>query len=77
MQFVSMSTLPLSPVLAGVLLATLGGGAAIAVLGAVTAAVALIPTLSYAVRSVPRPVDWPRLEDLEPAPAPEPKTASV
>ena len=65
MQFVSMSTMPLAPVLAGVLLSALGGGLAIVALGLVTAGVALIPTLSYAVRSVPRPDDWPRLEGLE------------
>jgi hypothetical protein len=58
MQFVSMAAMPLSPVLAGVLLSTLGGGAAVAVLGVLTAAVALIPTLSPAVRAVPRPGDW-------------------
>ncbi len=58
MQFVSMAAMPLSPVLAGVLLSTLGGGAAVAVLGVLTAAVALIPTLSPAVRAVPRPSDW-------------------
>jgi len=58
MQFVSMSVLPLAPVLAATLLAGLGGGAAVAVLGGLTALVALIPTLSRAVRQVPRPRDW-------------------
>jgi len=58
MQFVSMSSMPLAPLLAGVLLAALGGGPAIAVLGAMTAVVALIPTLSASVRSVPRPSVW-------------------
>jgi MFS family permease len=58
MQFVSMSAMPLSPVLAGALLHGLGGTGAIAVLGALTAAVALIPTLSRSVRSVPRPRAW-------------------
>jgi MFS family permease len=58
MQFVSMSTMPLSPVLAGALLGGLGGGRAIAVLGALTALIALIPTLSRTVRSVPRPAVW-------------------
>jgi predicted MFS family arabinose efflux permease len=57
-QFVSMSTLPLAPVLGGLLLHTLGGPAAIAVLALVTAGVALIPTLARTVRSVPRPVEW-------------------
>jgi predicted MFS family arabinose efflux permease len=59
-QFVSMSAMPLAPVLAGALLSGVGGGPAIAVLGALTAAVALIPTLSTSVRSVPRPAAWER-----------------
>ena len=66
MQFVSMSTMPLAPVLAGVLLTTAGGGTTIAALGLLAAVVALIPTLSHAVRRVPRPVAWARPE--EPAP---------
>jgi Major Facilitator Superfamily len=57
-QFLALSSLPLAPVLAGALLGSLGGGTAIAVLGALTAAVALIPTLSTSVRSVPRPAVW-------------------
>lgn len=60
-QFVSMSAMPLAPLLAGALLAGIGGGWAIAVLGVLTAGVALIPTLSVSVRSVPRPRDWPRV----------------
>jgi MFS family permease len=58
MQFVSMSVMPLSPILAGVLLTWLGGGAAIAALGVLTALAALIPTLSRSVRDVPRPEVW-------------------
>ena len=58
MQFVSMSSMPLSPVLAGALLHGLGGTGAMAVLGVLTAATALIPTLSRSVRSVPRPDRW-------------------
>jgi MFS family permease len=57
-QFVSMSTLPLAPLLGGALLTGLGGPAAIAVLAVITAGVALIPTLASSVRSVPRPVHW-------------------
>ena len=57
-QFVSMSAMPLAPLLAGALLSGLGGGPAIAVLGVLTAGVALIPTLSASVRSVPRPAAW-------------------
>ena len=58
MQFVSMSVMPLFPLLAGLLLGALGGGAAIAVLGVLVALTALIPTLSRSVREVPRPVVW-------------------
>jgi predicted MFS family arabinose efflux permease len=72
-QFVSMSAMPLAPVLAGALLAGLGGGRAIAVLGIFTACVALIPTLSRSVRSVPRPADWER--HVEPAAEPVPAAA--
>ena len=73
MQFVSMSVLPLAPVLAAALLAGLGGGAAVAVLGGLTALVALIPTLSRSVRSVPRPRDW--ASDATPVPVKEPAPA--
>lgn len=58
MNFVSMSVMPLAPVLAGVLLSTLGGGGAVAALVVACALVALIPTLSSSVRTVPRPVVW-------------------
>ncbi|MCW2845015.1 MAG: major facilitator superfamily 1 [Nocardioides sp.] len=58
MQFVSWSAMPLSPVLAGTLLSGLGGARALAVLGLLTALVALIPTLSRHVRAVPRPAAW-------------------
>jgi MFS family permease len=69
MQFASMSAMPLSPVLAGALLSGLGGGPAVAVLGGLTALVALIPTLSRSVRAVPRPAGWVT------EPKPEPVTA--
>lgn len=58
MQFAAMLTMPLSPLLAGALLAGLGGPAAVVVLGVLTALAALIPTLSHSVRSVARPVEW-------------------
>jgi len=61
-QFLSWSTMPLAPVLGGGLLAAFGGPAAIGVLVALCALVALIPTLSRTVRSVPRPSEWERLE---------------
>ncbi|MEI5674180.1 MULTISPECIES: MFS transporter [unclassified Nocardioides] len=57
-QFVSMSTLPLAPLLGGLLLEGLGGSGAILVLAVLVAAVALIPTLARSVRAVPRPVEW-------------------
>jgi hypothetical protein len=57
-QFVSMSTMPFAPLLAGGLLAAFGGPAAMVVLGFLTGAVALIPTLSATVRRVPRPQVW-------------------
>lgn len=63
MQFTSMLTMPLAPVLAGVLLSVLDGGTAVLALTAFVAAVALIPTLARSVRTVPRPRDWPRLAD--------------
>jgi predicted MFS family arabinose efflux permease len=58
MNFVSMSAMPLAPVLAGLLLSTIGGSGAVAALVGVCALVALIPTLSRSVRTVPRPVVW-------------------
>nr|WP_202387986.1 MFS transporter [Nocardioides flavescens] len=57
-QFLSWSTMPLAPVLAGALLAGLGGRATVAALAVLTALVALLPTLSRAVRDVPRPDAW-------------------
>jgi hypothetical protein len=57
-QFTSMLTMPLSPLVAGMLLSGLGGSTAIGVLILLTALVALIPTLSRSVRSVPRPAVW-------------------
>lgn len=64
MQFVSMLTMPLSSVLAGALLTALGGRDATFALGGLVALVALIPTLSRSVRSVPRPDAWPRREPV-------------
>ncbi len=57
-QFLAMSAMPLAPVVGGALLAWLGGPAAIAALGLLTGAAALVLTLSRAVRSLPRPVVW-------------------
>lgn len=58
MQFTSMLVMPLAPALAGALLSGLGGRDAVLALTVLTAAVALIPTLSRSVRSVPRPANW-------------------
>jgi MFS family permease len=58
MQFTAMSVMPVAPLLGGWLLGTLGGSEAIAVLVALSAVVALVPTLSRAIRSVPRPAEW-------------------
>ena len=67
-QFLGWSTLPLAPVLGGALLAPLGGPTAMAVLTVLCALVALIPTLSRTVRSVPRPADVaaPRMRPRHP-----------
>ena len=65
MQFTAMSVMPLSPVLGGWLLGTVGGSHAIAALVALSAAVALLPTLSRAIRSVPRPSEWNATPDVE------------
>ncbi len=62
-QFLGMVTMPLAPILGGFLLEQYGARAG--TLGLLVAAVltALIPTLSQAVRSVPRPRDWPVLDE--------------
>ncbi|WP_435770221.1 MFS transporter [Nocardioides sp. SYSU DS0651] len=69
MQFVSMLAMPVAPVVAGVLLTGIGGAEAVLVLTGLTATVALIPTLSRSVRSVPRPAEWPRLTPRAQQPA--------
>jgi MFS family permease len=69
MQAVSMLTIPLAPALAGALLTLLGGRDAVLALGALTAAVALVPTLSRSVRAVPRPSRWTPLTPPDRSPA--------
>jgi MFS family permease len=66
MGFVTMSAMPLAPVVGGLLLGTLGGSAAVAGLVAVSAVTAMIPTMSRSMRSVPRPADW--VPAAQPAP---------
>ena len=58
MQFITMSTMPLSPLVAGVLLTHLGGVPSVVVLAVLCAGAALIPTLSPSIRAVPRPAEW-------------------
>ncbi|QYJ02847.1 MFS transporter [Nocardioides panacisoli] len=58
MQFVSMLAMPLAPIVAGGLLAILGGRDAVLALAALTAASALIPTCARTVRTLPRPDRW-------------------
>ena len=69
-QFTGWSVLPLAPVVGGGLLALVGGPTTMAALAVLCALVALIPTLSRTVRSVPRPAQWQGLESIEP-PAPQ------
>lgn len=66
MQFGGMVTIPLAPVLGGVLLHELGAMTATWVLMALVTASALIPTLSRSLLSVPRPAQWPRVDVEEP-----------
>jgi predicted MFS family arabinose efflux permease len=68
-QFLSWSAMPLAPVVAGALLALVGGPTTMAVLAVLATLVALVPTLARSVRSVPRPEDWERPE----APGVEPE----
>ena len=65
MAFVSMSVMPLAPLLGGWLLSDLGGRRAIALLVLATGLGALVPTLSRTIRSVPRPAQW--RAEIEPA----------
>jgi hypothetical protein len=73
-QFVARSTMWLAPLLGGGLLAVLGGPGAMATLAVLTALVALIPTLSASVRSVPRPSAWPTLARRPEQPAEDPRS---
>lgn len=66
-QFVSMSVMPLSPLLGGYLLEHHGGTAAVTVLVAATALLAVLLTSSRSIRSVPRPSEWVLDDQPEPA----------
>ncbi|UFN42580.1 MFS transporter [Nocardioides okcheonensis] len=65
-QFVSMSVMPLAPLLGGWLLEHQGGTVAIGALVVASALLAVLLTSSRSIRSVPRPSEWV----LEPVPAP-------
>ncbi|MDZ5660891.1 MFS transporter [Nocardioides sp. S-58] len=67
-QFVSMSVMPLAPLLGGFLLEREGGATTIGVLVAASALLAVLLTSSRSIRSVPRPSEW--VVDAEPEPAP-------
>lgn len=58
MQFTSMSTMPLAPLVAGGLLSLLGGPAATLALAALVVVSALLPTLSRTVWRIGRPSSW-------------------
>ena len=64
-RFCSMSVMPLAPLAGAALLTWVGGSATVLVLAAFTGLVALIPTLSTVVRSVPRPADWSTARSAE------------
>jgi MFS family permease len=66
-QFVSMSVMPLAPLLGGYLLEHQGGTVAISALVVASALLAALLTSSRSIRSVPRPSEW-AVED-EPMPA--------
>lgn len=63
MQFTSLSTMPLAPLAGGWMLEHQGGTAAVALLVVASALLAVLLTSSRAVRSVPRPAQWPRVEE--------------
>lgn len=66
-QFVSMSVMPLSPLLGGWLLDHHGGTVAITSLVVATALLAVLLTSSRSIRSVPRPSEWALDDHPEPA----------
>ncbi len=62
-QFLGFTTIPMAPLLGGWLLETYGAETATAMLLGAAVLTALIPTLARSVRSVPRPRDWPVLDE--------------
>ena len=67
-QFVSMSVMPLAPLLGGWLLEHHGGTTAVTALVAASALLAVLLTSSRSIRSVPRPSEW----EVEGVAGPEP-----
>jgi hypothetical protein len=65
MGFVSMGVLPFAPILGGFALAMMGGTGAVTLLVVATALGSLVPTFSRSIRAVPRPADWPRLDQTD------------
>lgn len=57
-RFLSTATMWMAPMLAGGLLAVLGGRDGMLAMASATAGVALIPTLCRTVRAIPRPAVW-------------------
>jgi MFS family permease len=66
-QFVSMSVMPLAPLLGGWLLEHEGGTFAISVLVVATALLAVLLSSSRTIRSVPKPSEWVIEPAVEPA----------
>lgn len=66
-QFVSMSVMPVAPLLGGYLLERHGGTVAITALVVAAALLAMLLTSSRSIRSVPRPSEWPVEHEAAPA----------
>ena len=62
-QFVSMSVMPLAPLLGGLLLEHAGGTVAVGALVVASALLAVLLTSSSSIRSVPRPSEWARADE--------------
>lgn len=66
-SFLGLATLPLAPLLGGLLLEHAGGPAATVGLVVAATLTALVPTLSRELRGVPRPAQWPTAVEDDPA----------
>lgn len=76
-SFLAMATMPLAPVLGGLLLEHAGGPAATVGLLVAAALTALVPTLSRELRRVPRPADWPAAEPSHSVGASRPRRSAA